>query len=73
MKSIYYQFVNFIQTIPTLWFAVIWAALLLGIFFCIVKFFNSYNEKTNKYEKIGLFILAIVLLAAIIYLTYIRR
>ena len=73
MKSIYYQFVNFIQTMPQLWFISIWLLLLAGVLILIMKFFKIYNGTQKKFEKISLIIWAVILFAALVYLTLIRR
>ncbi len=72
MKSIYYQFVNFIQTMNTLVFATIWLALVAWILVLIMKFFKKYNGEQKKFEKVSLIVLAIILFALVAYLTYLR-
>lgn len=73
MKSIYYQFVNFIQTMPIGWFLTLWMAMLaLGLIF-IVRFFKIYNGTQNSFEKVSFLVLALIFLALLIYLTYLRN
>ena len=72
MKSVYYQFVNFIQTMSQLWFITIWLLLFACILVCVMKFFKIYNGTQKKFEKLSLMVLAILLFAVLIYLTYIR-
>lgn len=73
MKSIYYQFVNFIQTMDALWFTTIWMSLFAGILLLIMNFFKIYNGTQKKFEKLSLFILAMLLFAVLIFLTYVRN
>ncbi len=73
MKSVYYQFVNFIQTMDALWFTTIWMAMFAGILLLIMNFFKIYNGTQKKFEKLSLFILAIILFAVLVFLTYIRN
>ena len=73
MKSFYYQFVNFIQEMPQVWFAIIWLLLVAVILVNIMKFFKIYNGTQKKFEKISLIVIAIMLFALLVYLTYIRN
>ena len=73
MKSIYYQFVNFIQELNGLWFMTIWLLLLATILILIVRFFKIYDGTQKKFEKVSLLILAILLIAVLVFLTYIRK
>ncbi len=73
MKSLYYQFVNFIQDISAVWFAVIWLALVAGVLVCIMKFFKIYNGEQKKFEKVSLLILALIFFACLVFLTYLRK
>ena len=41
MDSLYYQFVNYIQSIPPIWFMTIFMAGISGTFLLIVKFFKK--------------------------------
>lgn len=71
--TFYYQFVNFIQELHTGWYMAIWVALAIGVLLCVMRFFKIYNGEQKKFEKVSLIIIAIILLALIIYLTYIRK
>ena len=73
MKEVYYQVVNFFQTMPTIWFATIWIVVLAGILLCVMNFFKAHDGKQKKIEKISLLIFAILLFAFLIFLTYIRH
>lgn len=73
MESLYFQFVNFIQGMDTLWFMTIWIALLAIILSSIVKVYSSYNGEKKKFEKVSFLFLAIILIAVLIYLTYLRN
>ena len=72
MKSLYYQFVNFIQTMPALWFVTILFLLFAGSLVCIMKFFKIYNGTQKTIEKPSLLILSLLQFAVIIYLTFVR-
>ena len=73
IKSYYYQFVNFLQNLNSVWFFVIWMVLLAMVFLCIARFFKVYNGTQKKFEKVSLIIVALILLAILIFLTYIRK
>ncbi len=73
MKSLYYQFVNFIHNLHSLVFWTIWVALLAVTFLLIVKFFNSYDEDKKRYKKISFLILSIILMLVLIFFTYLRH
>ena len=73
MKSIYYQFVNFVQTMESIWFAAIWLGLFALILVNIMKFFKIYNGTQKKFEKMSLIVVAVLLFALLIYLTYLRK
>ena len=72
MKSVYYQFVNFIQTMETWIFASIWMLLFACILVNIMKFFKKYNGEQKKFEKMGTLVFALLLFALLAYLTYLR-
>ena len=72
MRSIYYQFINFVQTMRPLWFMAIWLGLVAVILVLIMKFFKIYNGTQKKFEKLSLLVVALVLFAILIYLTNIR-
>lgn len=73
MEEIYYQFVNFIQEMPKIWFITIWLGLMSVIFILVVKFYKIYNGTQTSFEKISYLIWALILFALLIYLTYIRN
>lgn len=73
MESIYFQFVNFIQELPAVWFICIWLLLFALILVLVIRFFKVYNGTQKKFEKISLMVLALLLTAVLIYLTYIRK
>ena len=72
MKEAYYKLVNFIQEMPSLWFATIWLGLMAICFVLMVKFYKKYNATQTKFEKISLLVLTLILFAIIVYLTYVR-
>ena len=72
IRSFYYQFVNFIQEMDALWFLTIVVLLTLGVMLCTIKFLKRYNGTQKEFEKVSLIILAILLLAVLIYLVIIR-
>lgn len=73
MESLYYQFVNFIQDLNNLVFVTIWLLLVAIILVLIVKFFKIYNGTQKSFEKLSYIILAILLFAVLVFLTYIRN
>lgn len=72
MKSIYYQFVNFIHDMNSLVFATMWLMLVACILVLIMKFFKKYNGEQKKFEKVSSIVLALILFALVAYLTYLR-
>lgn len=73
MKSLYYQFVNFIQTMETVTYTIIWLLLFAVILIFIMKFFKIYNGTQKKFEKLSYVVIALLLFALLIYLTYLRK
>ena len=73
MKNLYYQFVNYVQTMPQLWFITIWLVMFALILVNVMKFFKIYNGTQKKFEKLSLLVIAILLFSALIFLTYIRK
>ena len=73
LTSFYNQFVNFIQELHTACFVTIWVILLVGMLVCIMRFFKIYDGTQKKFEKVSLMIIAIILFALLIYITYIRK
>jgi hypothetical protein len=72
IKSFYYQFVNFIQTMPALWFVTIWLLVFAGTLVLIMKFFKAYNGTQKNFEKLSLIVCALLLFGLLVYLTSIR-
>ena len=72
MKEAYFQFVNFIQEMPGIWFATILLALFSITFLLVVKFYKIYNGTQKNFEKISLLLLALIIFAIIVYLSYVR-
>lgn len=70
MDSLYYQFVNYIQSIPPIWFMTIFIAGISGTFLLIVKFFKRYDGSQTRFEKLSLLILAMMLFGAVAYITH---
>ncbi len=70
--NIYYQFVNFIQGIENGWFAVIWLLIFSVALVLVMRFFKIYNGTQKKFEKVSLMIVALLLFAVLIFLTYLR-
>ena len=73
MESLYYQFVNYIQTMDQIWFMVIWAAIFCVCLILVMRFFKLYNGTQKKFEKLSLIIVAVLLFALLIFLSYIRK
>ena len=72
MKSFYYQFVNYIQTMSPLWFTTIMLLLAAAELVFVMKFFKIYNGTQKKFEKISYIVSAVILLGIFIFLTYLR-
>lgn len=72
-KSYYYQFVNFIQEMHNGWFVTIWLVLVVGILLSIMVFFKENSKANKKIVKASMIILAIILFALLVWLTYIRK
>lgn len=73
MKSLYYQFVNYIQTMDQLWFVTIWMAMFAVILVLVMKFFKIYNGTQKKFEKLSYLVLALLLFAALVFITSLRK
>ena len=73
LQSVYFQFVQFIQGIPTWIFIGIFVVLFCTALLLIVKFFKKYNGEQKKFEKVSYIVFALIILAIIIYLTIIRK
>lgn len=73
MKSLYYQFVNFIQEMQPVWFVTIWCVLFCGTLIFVMKFFKIYNGEQKSFEKVSYIFIAIILFALLVYLTYLRK
>lgn len=73
MKSLYYKFVNIIQTMDSLWFISLWLVAVAIELVIIMKFFKIYNGTQKKFEKLSLLIIAVAELALIIFITSLRK
>ena len=67
MQSVYYQFVNYIQQMPKVWFTAILMALFVFSILSVVKFFKVYNGTQKNFEKLGSLFLGVVLLLFLIF------
>lgn len=73
MKSLYYQFVNFIQEMNGLVFATIWLLAVVAVLLLIVKFYKAHNGTQKTFEKISSLVLAVIIFALLIFITYLRK
>lgn len=73
LKSYYYQFVNFIQEMSSAWFVLIWLGLVVAILLSVMTFFKENSKENKKFVKGSMIILAILLFALLVWLTYIRK
>ena len=73
LKSYYYQFVNFIQEMSSTWFILIWLGLVVAILLSVMTFFKENGNENKKFVKGSMIILAILLFALLVWLTYIRK
>lgn len=72
MKSIYYQIVNFIQSLDALIFTAIILILFACALMCVVKFFKAYNGTQKKFEKLSKIVIAVLILMVLIFLISVR-
>ena len=72
MKEIYFNFVNLIQEMPKVWFAIIWLLTAAWMLKLLTKFYKLHDGTQKNIEKPGLLLLALVLFGVILFLTYIR-
>lgn len=73
MKSLYYQFVNFIQEMSVVWFVTIWVILFCGVLLFTMKFFKIYNGEQKSFEKLSYIFIAVILFVLLVYLSYLRK
>ena len=73
MKSLYYQFVNFIAEMPVVWYVTIWAVLFCGALILIMKFFKLYNGEQKSFEKVSYIFIALILFALLVFFTSLRK
>lgn len=73
MKSLYYQFINFIQQMPDMWYTAMLLALFVVSILSVMKFFKAHNGTQNNFEKLGSLFLGVVVLLFLIFLVYIRK
>jgi len=71
-KSGYFQFVSFIRDMPIGWFLTIWIAFLALALVCVIKFFKEYNGTQKEFVKVSMIILAVIFIACLVFVTYIR-
>lgn len=72
MRSIYYQFVNYIQELDAVWFASLILILFACALMCVVNFFKKYDGTQKKFEKLSKIVLALLILLVLIFLVNIR-
>jgi len=73
MKSLYYQFVNFIAEMPAVWYVTIWTIFFCGSLIFIMKFFKIYNGEQKSFEKVSYIFIALILFALLVAFTYLRK
>ena len=73
MRSVYYQFINFIQELPNMWYTTLLVVLFCIALISVIRFFKVYNGTQKNFEKLSLLFLSFVLLAVLIFLVYIRK
>ena len=73
MKSLYYQFVNFIAEMPVVWYVTIWVVLFGGTLIFITKFFKLYNGEQKSFEKVSYIFLAVILFILLVIFTNLRK
>lgn len=55
------------------WFIGIWLVLLAAILLCVMTFFKENSKANKKFVKVSMMILAVLLFALLVWLTYIRK
>lgn len=73
MKSLYYQFVSNIQNLDGLWFATIWMAFFALSLICVLKFFKHNDGTKKNFEKPSFIFLAVIFIAILMWITFIRK
>ena len=71
-KSGYFQFINFLQNLPSVWFVTIWVALFCLSLVCIMKFFKGYDGTQKEFKNVSKIIIAVLLIACLVFLTSVR-
>ena len=73
MKSLYYQFVNYVAEMPTVWYVTIWTVLFCGALIFIMKFFKLYNGEQKSFEKVSYIFIVLILFALLVFFTSLRK
>ncbi len=73
MKSLYYQFVNFIAEMSPVWYVTIWTVLFAGVLIFVMKFFKLYNGEQKSFEKVSYIFIALILFALLVFFSYLRK
>ena len=73
MDSLYYQFVNYIQSIPPIWFYTIFFVGISGVILLMVKFYKKFDDSETILAKLKYVFLAIILFSIIAYITHLWR
>lgn len=73
MDSLYYQFVNYIQSIPPIWFYTIFLVGISGVILLMVKFYKKFDDSETVLAKLKYVFLAIILFSIIAYITHLWR
>ena len=55
------------------WFVLIWLGLVVAILLSVMTFFKENSKENKKFVKGSMIILAILLFALLVWLTYIRK
>ena len=58
---------------PAIWFVSIVLIMFACTLVLVMKFFKIYNGTQKNFEKLSLLILALMLFALLIYLTFLRN
>ncbi|MBR6778904.1 MAG: hypothetical protein IKM43_01975 [Clostridia bacterium] len=72
-KSFGFQVISFLQEMPGVWFITIWMVLFAATLLCIINFFKKYNGTQNHFEKVSLIIIAVICMALLMWITYVRK
>ena len=73
MKNIYNQIVDFIRSIPNIWYVTLIIGLLVVSLLMFIKFYKSHDVVEKKAGKITYIIIALIFIAILIFIVSVRK